>query len=401
MPRGSVRRRHSGGCPAAGESGRCRCRAGWQVRFYDVLGRRHERGGFETRRAAEAALQRLLAESERGPLAALRPIGFTAFAERWLETYARPNVKPATFAAYAGAVRNHLAPYFGDVPLGALTREHVERYLADKLAARKTDGRPQWSPKTIHNTFVPLREMLEHAIDWGYLAANPAARVRPVRREHSERDILAPEELRRVLDAAEGTQWRLMFLTAALTGLRRGELLGLRWGDTELEGQRLHVRQTFGRYGFGSPKSRAGRRAVPLTPALVAELRRHRLAQAPNDRDLVFASEAGTPIDPDNVNRAWERTLRRAGIRHMGFHALRHTAVSLLIAHEGLNPKQLTAVIGHASIQLTYDTYGHLMPDAFDGFGRALDALAAGGDAASAWGHSGVTGPSSQSQRPA
>jgi integrase len=175
--------------------------------------------------------------------------------------------------------------------------------------------------------------------------------------------------------------WRLIFRMAALTGLRRGELLGLRWGDLELEKKRLPVRQTFGRHGFGSPKSRAGRRVVPLTPALVGELRRHKLAQAPNGHDLVFASAVGTPIDPDNLKRTWERTLRKAGIRHLGFHSLRHTAVSLLIAHEGLNPKQLTAIIGHASIQLTYDTYGHLMPDAFDGFGEALDALGQGGTA--------------------
>lgn len=120
---------------------------------------------------------------------------------------------------------------------------------------------------------------------------------------------------------------------------------------------------------------------VPLTPALVAELRRYKIAQGPNGLDLAFASGAGTPIDPDNLKRAWERTLRKAGIRHLGFHSLRHTAVSLLIAHEGLNPKQLTAIIGHASIQLTHDTYGHLMPDAFDGFGHGLDALGQGGAA--------------------
>lgn len=88
----------------------------------------------------------------------------------------------------------------------------------------------------------------------------------------------------------------------------------------------------------------------------------------------MFASRAGTPIDPDNVTRAWGRVVKAAGIGHIPFHGLRHTAVSLLIAYEGLNPKQLTSVIGHSSIQLTYDTYGHLMPDAFDGFGLKLDA---------------------------
>ena len=139
------------------------------------------------------------------------------------------------------------------------------------------------------------------------------------------------------------------------------------------------MRQTFGRHGFDSPKSKAGRRTVPLTGGLVAELRRHKLSQAPNPDGLVFASAAGTPIDPDNAKRAWARTLRKAGLQHVAFHSTRHTAVSLLIAHEQLNPKQLQAIVGHASIQLTYDTYGHLLPDAFDGLGAGLDH-ALGGD---------------------
>jgi integrase len=259
----------------------------------------------------------------------------------------------------------------------------VQRYMADKSASRKADGTPTWSPKTINGTMVPLREMLGHAVEWGYLDANPAASVRPLRVEPREREILTPAELAAVLEAAEGPH-ALMFRIAALLGLRRGELLGLRWGDLELDQRRLHVRQTYTNTGFGSPKSRAGRRVVPLTPGLVAELRRHRLAAPANPHDLVFASSAGTPIDPRNLVTAWHRALRRAGVRMLAFHSLRHTAVSLVIASEGLNPKQLQSVIGHASIQLTYDTYGHLMPDSFEGFGSGLDAALRG--------HGGVTG---------
>ena len=111
----------------------------------------------------------------------------------------------------------------------------------------------------------------------------------------------------------------------------------------------------------------------------------------PNEFDLVVATSTQGPIDPRNLTTAWYRVLRKAGLRRMPFHSLRHTAASLLIAHEGLNPKQLSAVIGHASIQLTYDTYGHLMSDAFDGFGETLDTLAAKGAATSSRGHGGAT----------
>lgn len=383
MAGGSVRHRHAAECPARRKdsTARCRCAGTWAFRYYAPDGRRREKSGYPTRRAAEAALREVLAQVDRGTWREVTRIGFAEFAERWLETYAAPNVKPSTLAGYRGAVRNHLAPYFGDAPLTAITREAIERFLADKLAAvhplgHRRAGQRVWSAKTVHNAFVPLREMLEHAVEWGYLVVNPAARVRPVKRETPEREVLSAEELGAVLAVAE-EPWRLIFRVAGLTGLRRGELLGLRWADLELDRARLHVRQTFGRYGFGSPKSKASRRVVPLTPGLVAELRRHKLAAPPNEHDLVFASGAGTPLDPDNLGRAWERVLRKAGLRRVPFHSLRHTAVSLLIAHEGLNPKQLQAMIGHASIQLTYDTYGHLMPDAFDGFGAGLDALAA------------------------
>ena len=123
----------------------------------------------------------------------------------------------------------------------------------------------------------------------------------------------------------------------------------------------------------GWPRHEQGTTAS-LAPSLVAELRRHKLAAPPNEHDLVFASQAGTPIDPDNLYRAWARTLRKAGLRHLPMHSLRHTAVSLLI-EAGANPKQLQKMVGHGSIQLTFDTYGHLMPDSLDGLTKALDAI--------------------------
>lgn len=394
MPRGSVRKRHGPLCPARTPGERCRCDGTWQIRFRDRLGQRFERGGFATRQAAESALLEAFTAVERGGFVEVAPIGFADFAARWIETYARPNTKASTCRDYEGSIRNHLVPYFGNVELRHITREMVQRYLADKARSQKADGTPTWTPKTINGTLVPLREMLSHAVDWGYLESSPAAMVKPLRREPTEREILSPDELAVVLSAAEG-QYALLFRMAALLGLRRGELLGLRWDDLELERRRLHVRQTYTNIGFGSPKSRAGRRVVPLTPGIVRELRRHRLGAPSNEHGLVFASSVGTPIDPRNLVTAWHRTLRTAGVRLLAFHSLRHTAVSLMIAHEGLNPKQLSAVIGHASIQLTYDTYGHLMPDAFEGFGTRLDAFSdrpSGDVSRAAWGHGGVTG---------
>lgn len=368
---GSVRQRHSAECRRRGKPDGCKCP--WSYRFRDHHGKQKERTGYPTKRTAEAGLRDVLGKVDRGTYREPKRIGFSDFAERWLATV-EGAVKPATLVSYQGAVRNHLTPYFGNVHLAKLTREHVDTFVSDKLGAVKEDGKPQWSPKTLANVLMVLKRLLGVAVEWEYLAHNPAERVKPPRGERVERDAFSWQEIERVL-AVAGDPWALIFRMAALTTMRRGELLGLRWSDVELDAGRLYVRQSYGQYGFGSPKSSAGRRTIPLTPAFVKELRRHKMASKVNQHGLVFASQEGTPIDPDNLTRAWERSVRKAGLRHLGFHSLRHSAVSLLIEREGLNPKQLQTVVGHSSIQLTYDTYGHLMPDSFDGFGAGLDAL--------------------------
>jgi integrase len=302
---GSLRKKHSAGCPAgAAKTARCRCSATWSYRLTAPGGRRLEKSGFTTKAEAQKALTAQLKEVDEGTWRQLKRIGFADLAERWLATYALPNVKPTTYTDYRGSIRNHLVPYFGNVALTEITREHVESYLAAKLAAVHPKdhptkaGQPVWSRKTIHNTFIPLREMLSHAIEWGYLTASPAQRVRPPKADVPEKDCFAWEEIQTVC-AVAGEPWAMILRTAARTTLRKGELLGLRWSDVELDAKRLFVRQTYnGAFGFGTPKSRAGRRMVPLTPALAAELRRHKLAQAPNPTTWCSPPATGRPSTP-------------------------------------------------------------------------------------------------------
>ena len=202
--------------------------------------------------------------------------------------------------------------------------------------------------------------------------------MKAVKRERPAREILTPDELATVLEAAREPE-RTIFRVAAFTGLRRGELLGLQWGDVELDKARLHVRRSFGPHGYGAPKSAAGRRVVPLTAGLVAELRAHHargpvVALDPEPDALVFPSAAGTPIAPRTLEKRWARALRQAGVRHLPLHSLRHFAASALIA-SGANVKTVQAIIGHASAQLTLDVYGHLFPDDLDQVAVRLGAL--------------------------
>lgn len=391
MAAGSVRKRHSKGCVSRG-GGRCDCRAGWSFRFYGLDGRQRERGGFPTKKAASAALRDELGKVDRGTWREPpKPISLDEFGQRWLETV-RPNLKPSTYASYEGALRVHLEPFFGSTtPVRSLRREHVERFLAAKLNAKKharscergsaCECPPAWRPKTVRNALVVLKTMLSTAVEWGYLDQSPAEKVRPPRLEHVERESLTLEELGRVL-AVAGEPWALMFELAAWSGLRRGELLALQRGDLELgEPGSVHVRRSLGRYGMGTPKSKAGRRVVALEPRLRDALRRHLNRGAvvdldPDPAEFLFPSprRAAMPIDPDALTGAWERALRRAGVRHMPLHALRHTAASLMVA-SGATVKEVQRTLGHASAQLTMDVYAHLWPDSLENLALKMGEL--------------------------
>ena len=185
---------------------------------------------------------------------------------------------------------------------------------------------------------------------------------------------MAPPEIQALLEAADA-RWRVIILTAVLTGLREGELLGLAWGDIDWTNRQIYVRQQYTAGRFSELKTKASRRRVDLPGELVAELRRWRLACPPGAHDLVFPNGAGNPETHGNLlNRGFYPALRRAGLRKIRFHDLRHTYASLLIAN-GEHPKRIQALMGHSSINVTMDVYGHLMPGGGDEVADRLGAL--------------------------
>ena len=261
-------------------------------------------------------------------------------------------------------MRLHIVPFFERTRLDAITLPLVREFMKALLAK-------ELSPKTVLNVMVALREMFKHAVQWGYLDANPAQYAERPRGEEQEMQVLTPPEIRRLLDAADEPV-RTLLMCAVLTGMRRGELLGLRWEDVDLEGYRIFVRRALWRGKLVTPKSRRSRRAIDLAPTLRAALAG---LSSRFQGGLVFCKADGNPIDPDNfVHRVWVRVLRRAELRRIRFHDLRHTYASLLIA-QGAHPKYIQAQLGHASIQTTLDRYGHLMPDVHAAEARKLDRL--------------------------
>jgi integrase len=361
----------------------------YAIHYYDAAGRRRwETIGPNLHEARQVLAERMW-ERRNGKFRLSRqPITVKEFAAKWDEDYVTVQVrlgrmKESSAESCRSRLRLHVVPFFERVRLDAITLPLVREFMKALLAK-------DLSPKTVLNAMVVLKEMFKHAVQWGYLDSNPAQYAERPRGEDQEMQILTPPEVRRLLDAADEPV-RTLLLCAVLTGMRRGELLGLRWEDVDLEGHRIFIRRALWRGKFVTPKSRRSRRTIDVAPTLRSALAR---LSSRFQGGLVFCSSDGKPIDPDNfAHRDWVRVLHCAQLRRIRFHDLRHTYASLLIA-QGAHPKYIQAQLGHASIQTTLDRYGHLMPDAHAGEARKLDRLVFGQN-----GHYGVDGGADAVQR--
>ena len=262
-------------------------------------------------------------------------------------------------------MRLHVLEELGAVKLADVSRIDLQD-LADRLLAMGRD------PSTIRNTLMPLRVIFRRGVARGDLAVNPATGLElPAVRGRRER-IASPEEAARLLVAVPEND-RAIWATAAYAGLRAGELQALEHDDIDLDAGYIHVRRSWDpREGAVEPKSRAGTRSVPIVAALRAPLAAH-LLRPPRRSGLVFGKTETAPFDPRLVARRAERAWTAAGVTPIGFHPLRHTCASIFIA-AGVNAKALSTFLGHASISITLDRYGHLFPGSGDEAVALVDA---------------------------
>ena len=368
--------------------GSCDCPGGAYSIAFVVGGRRKWEKVGRTKKEAEHRLAEILTELNQGTYQPPQPMLVRDFAQRWLRDYAEGAVKPMTLRSYRGLVRNHLTPMLGELWLTQLSPQRIQGVIAQCLRERGL------SPKTANNCLILLKTILKFARQWGLLRDNPAEEIKPLRVESKEMDFLRPEEIQLLLKHAD-EPYRTLFLTAVLTGMRRGELLALQWGDIDWHNHVIRVRRSLFWHSqqelaelqlapaegpvqgwrFSTPKSKRSIRTIIMSPRLREALELYRLSCPVSPQDLVFCTREGTPMEPNNmIHREFLPTLRRAGLRHIRFHDLRHTFTTLLIA-QGVNVKAIQAQLGHASIQTTLDRYGHLLPETQQYIGERLDAL--------------------------
>ena len=280
---------------------------------------------------------------------------FSSFSQRFLETYARTN-KRSEIESKEATLRLHLVPAFGRLTLDRVDAMRIENYKARKLE----EG---LSAKTINNQLTVLRRLLSIAAEWGLLEVVPP--IRWLKAPPPEFDFLTFDEAERLIAAAE-PKWRAMIIVAARTGLRIGELLALRWRDVDLEAGRLVVRRSAS-YGEVSTPKNGRTRELPLSDEARAAL----IEQRHERGELVFCDDNGAMLTRNSCRRPLHRACKRAGIRRIGWHKLRHSFASHLTMR-GAPLKSVQELLGHSTIEMTM-RYAHLSPDARRDAVRLLD----------------------------
>ncbi len=335
-----------------------------------------------TRREAEAHLTQLLAQVQAGGGVPPTRLKLGEFLTQWLRDYASGAVAPTTFRNYSDTIRVHIIPALGQIPIGHLTPQAIQGYISQKLH----EGR--LSSTSVQYHYGVLREALGHARRWGILMRNPCALVNAPRRQAVEMRVWDEEQVRLFLaEAKRSSPYYRLYLAALLTGMRQGELLGLRWKDLGPALGVASVQQTFYRLGrkqlFKEPKTARARRTVVLAEALKTELHRLREEQAElrnllgdeyEDNDLVFCQPNGKPLHAHNVvRRDFRSVTKRVRLPRIRFHDLRHTHATHLL-RQGVHPKVVQERLGHSTPAFTLAIYSHVLPGMQEEAVRRLEA---------------------------
>ena len=361
--------------------------------------RQEMKGGFATKREADRAMRDVQRAIDTNNYVVPSKQTLEEFlVGHWLPAMKPPTLRGTTWTEYRRKVASHIVPHLGAVSLQSLGPGHLNAFYAELLASGRVDGAGGLSPKTVREIHVILRKSLKDAVRWGHVTQNIADLADPP----SQRSAAAarrrrmqtwtPTELHRFLEYDPEDPQFYAWVLAATTGMRRSELLGLRWSDVDLGASRLAVRQRLasvdGRPELSEPKSNRSGRVIDLDDRTLAVLRGRRAQQAEyrllcgpawHDLDLVVSREDGLWIHPDWFSELFRRRVARVGIPAIRLHDLRHTHATLLL-QAGVNPKIVSERLGHHSVAFTLDTYAHVLPGMqSEAIKRLSDLVAAAG----------------------
>ncbi len=330
-----------------------------------VQGKRRRKVVYGSTRVEVAKkLTQLLRERDQGLVSSSPSQTLSTYLESWLASIEH-TVRPKTFISDRMYVNRHIVPALGKVRLDRLTPQYVQALLDAKL-------REGLAPQSVIHIRGILRRALRRALRYGWVARNVAALTDPPKLERKEIRPFNRHEAWSFLRAVEGDPLEALYSLALATGLRQGELLGLRWEDVDLEQATVRVNYALQRYGgelhMVPPKTARSRRVVSVPDVAVRALQAHKSRQMQDrrragerwqDGGLVFSTRWGTPIEPRNATRSFKRVLANAGLPEIRFHDLRHSCATLLLT-QGVSPRVVMEILGHSQISLTMNTYSHV-----------------------------------------
>lgn len=347
--------------------------------------RRQTRISGPTKRGVELEAARILTGREDGNFseASAKKMTVKQYLEQWLKS-AEASLRPSSFRRYSEMCNTHFIPSLGKKLLAKLTPLDVQNYYADKL----TGG---LSPTTVNTQHAVLHHALKQAVRWGLIVRNVTEAVDPPREARVEYVTWNETQVRAFLTVADTDALSAFWRLALLTGMRRGEMLGLKWSALDLTRGTLHVMQTLSRgnagsYELGQPKTTSGRRQIALSPSVVSILQRHRVKQLEQrlalgqdylDHDFVFADATGAPLHPNTLRMHFLRLIAKAEVPVMRLHDMRHTSATLMLAN-GEHAKIVSERLGHSSISITLDRYSHVTPQMQREAANRLDTLIGG-----------------------
>ena len=345
----------------------------WQLQVYVGTGpdgkpRRHFETVHGRKGDAQRRLTELLSSLDAGTYVSPQKLTVADFLATWLADVAKHNLSPRGFERYAGIIRRHIIPDIGAIPLTQLRLDHLQKHYTTLLDKGL-------NPKTVRYHHAVIHRALQTAVKRGVVRHNVASGAEMPAIRRADMQTWDPDEVARFLDTAKASPYYALFHTAIYTGMRRSELLALRWQDVDLILCQVYVNRGLhhlkdGSYIFTEPKSARSRRTIALSPAAILVLQAHHekrtmergmMGKALSPEDLVFSKPEGEPYRPNTITRAWSTLAKQAGVKVIRFHDARHTHATLLLK-AGIHPKVVQERLGHESITMTLDIYSHVAP---------------------------------------
>ncbi len=346
----------------------------WRITIYtgkDVNGKwkRETKTIRGTKADAERKKREMLTNYDKGLPVSTPKITVSEFLNQWLQDYCQINVSPRTYRSYEGMIRRYVKPAIGHIQISKLSPHYIQSIYTDMT----NQG---LSAQTILHTHRCLSKALKCAVKWEIAVRNVCDSVEFPRPKRKEMAYWTAEQVNQFLTTLNHSDYNAVFFLAIHTGMRRSEILGLQWKDLDIPNLQLSIQRTVYRVSgkgivIGEPKTRQSRRSVTLTQEaamLLAGLRskyweqRQYLELTVNDSDFVFSNAEGKPFRPHSVSTAFRRMAKRSGLPQIRFHDLRHTHATLLL-QQGVHPKIVSERLGHSDINITLNTYSHVMPN--------------------------------------